>query len=411
MIRAWSGWLPGKCRPHLAARRHNIPKGSIVTGPEAERALLISMELKGRNSLWSMDDSLAELSMLAETAGAQVISRVGQHLDRPTSYYVGPGKLEEIKSLLEKKDCSIAIFDDELTPNQQKNLEGALQVKVIDRTALILDIFSRHAKTREGQMQVELAQHQFLLPRLVGQWSHLERLGGGIGTRGPGETQLETDRRLIRQRIKRLETQLQEVKRRRESYMGRRKQARLPVVALVGYTNAGKSTLLNSLSHAGVVAQDQLFSTLDPVTRRVWLSGGHQVLITDTVGFIHKLPPTVVAAFRATLEELQEADLLVHVVNITHPRAPEQTEIVENTLAELGLDCKPTILAINKIDLLDSAPGEDDISMFPVPEGRPSALVSAARGWNLDVLLDKIQDQLSGQRLLRPSASTLHQNS
>ncbi|MCE2466358.1 MAG: GTPase HflX [Dehalococcoidia bacterium] len=367
------------------------------------------MELKGRNSLWSMDDSLAELSMLAETAGAQVISRVGQYLDRPTSYYVGPGKLEEIKSLLEKKDCSIAIFDDELTPNQQKNLEGALQVKVIDRTALILDIFSRHAKTREGQMQVELAQHQFLLPRLVGQWSHLERLGGGIGTRGPGETQLETDRRLIPQRIKRLETQLQEVKRRRESYMGRRKQARLPVVALVGYTNAGKSTLLNSLSDAGVVAQDQLFSTLDPVTRRVWLSGGHQVLITDTVGFIHKLPPTVVAAFRATLEELQEADLLVHVVNITHPRAPEQTEIVENTLAELGLDCKPTILAINKIDLLDSAPGEDDISMFPVPEGRPSALVSAARGWNLVVLLDIIQDQLSGQRLLRPWASTLHQ--
>ena len=407
----WGAWLPGAFPHHLAARRKNIPKGSIDTGPEAERALLVAMELKGQKSLWSMEDSLAELSMLAETAGAHVVSCVGQQLNRPTHYYVGPGKLDEIKSSIEAKECSVAIFDDELSPNQQKNLEGALQIKVIDRTALILDIFSRHAKTREGQMQVELAQHQFLLPRLVGQWSHLERLGGGIGTRGPGETQLETDRRLIRQRIKRLESHLQDVERRRESYMGRRKQARLPVVALVGYTNAGKSTLLNSLSNAGVVAQDQLFSTLDPVTKRVWLSSGHQVLLTDTVGFIHKLPPTVVAAFKATLQELQEADLLVHVVNIAHPRAPEQTEVVGNTLAELGLDSKRIILAINKIDLLDPSGSAEDLSVFPTPEGQVSALVSAARGWNLDVLLDKIGLELVQQGLLQPPANLSSNNS
>ena len=341
-----------------------------------------------------MEDSLAELRMLAKTAGAEVVSQVGQNLNKPTHYYVGPGKLDEIKSFAQANDCTLAIFDDELTPNQQRNLEEALQIKVIDRTALILDIFSRHAKTREGQMQVELAQHQYLLPRLVGQWSHLERLGGGIGTRGPGETQLETDRRLIRRRIQRLEGHLKEVKIRRESYMGRRKQARLPVVALVGYTNAGKSTLLNSLSDAGVEVQDQLFSTLDPVTRRVWLSSGRQILVTDTVGFIHKLPPTVVAAFRATLEELQEADLLVHVIDITHPKAPEQAEIVETTLAELGLDSKPTVLAVNKIDMMEPSEDGTEVRTFQAPEGRPTALISAARSWRLDVLLNEIQNQL-----------------
>ena len=364
------------------------------TGPEVERALLVSVELKGRKNLWSMEDSLAELRMLAKTAGAEVVSQVGQNLNKPTHYYVGPGKLDEIKSFAQTNDCTLAIFDDELTPNQQRNLEEALQIKVIDRTALILDIFSRHAKTREGQMQVELAQHQYLLPRLVGQWSHLERLGGGIGTRGPGETQLETDRRLIRRRIQRLEGHLKEVKIRRESYMGRRKQARLPVVALVGYTNAGKSTLLNSLSDAGVEVQDQLFSTLDPVTRRVWLSSGRQILVTDTVGFIHKLPPTVVAAFRATLEELQEADLLVHVIDITHPKAPEQAEIVETTLAELGLDSKPTVLAVNKIDMMEPSGDGTGVRTFQAPEGRPTALISAARSWRLDVLLNEIQNQL-----------------
>ena len=291
--------------------------------------------------MWSIGESLDELALLARTAGAEVVSTLGQQLDRPTHHYLGMGKLEELKLLQAETDCSLIIFDDELTPTQQRNLENALNVKIIDRTALILDIFSRNARTREGQLQVELAQHQYLLPRLVGQWSHLERLGGGIGTRGPGETQLETDRRLIRRRIRRLEQELQEVRYRRESYMSRRKQARLPVVSLVGYTNAGKSTLFNALSNAGVVVQDQLFSTLDSVTRRIWLPGGGQALLTDTVGFIHKLPPTLVAAFRATLEELHEADLLLHVIDITHSKAPEQTAVVVDTLRELDLAEKP----------------------------------------------------------------------
>jgi len=384
-----------------------------------ERALLVGVEMKGKARLWGLEESLEELAALAQTAGAEVVATIGQRLDRPTRYYLGTGKLEELKHLQAKTGCSLVIFDDELTPTQQRNLENALNVaetpmagfgggrreaKVIDRTALILDIFSRHARTREGQLQVELAQHQYLLPRLVGQWSHLERLGGGIGTRGPGETQLETDRRLIRRRIQRLEQQLQEVRRRRESYASRRKQARLPVVSLVGYTNAGKSTLFNALSNAGVLVQDQLFSTLDPVTRRVWLPGGGQVLLTDTVGFIHKLPPTVVAAFRATLEELQEADLLLHVVDIAHPKAPEQAEVVENTLVELGLGEKPKLLVVNKMDLL--VPSEDGKrgGELPMLSRYSSVLVSAALGWNLDVLLEEIEARLQNLGALRPSA-------
>ena len=319
---------------------------------------------------------------------------VSQRLEKPSQVYLGTGKLEELKQTQKEMGSSLVIFDDELTPTQQRNLESALNGKVIDRTALILDIFSRHARTREGQLQVELAQHQYLLPRLVGQWSHLERLGGGIGTRGPGETQLETDRRLIQKRIRRLEHQLELVLRRRVSYRDRRKQARLPVVSLVGYTNAGKSTLFNALSQAGVVVQNKLFSTLDPVTKRIWLLAGGQVLLTDTVGFIHKLPPLVVAAFRATLEELQEADLLLHVIDVTHSKAPEQAEVVDNMLAELNLKDKPRFLVINKMDLLvprDDGKSQDDLGQL---SDYPSVLVSAALGWNLDTLLEKI-----GQRL------------
>jgi GTP-binding protein HflX len=297
----------------------------------------------------------------------------------------------------------VVIFDDELTPAQQRSLENALNLKVIDRTALILDIFGRHARTREGQLQVELAQHQYLLPRLAGQWSHLERLGGGIGTRGPGESQLETDRRLIRRRVQKLEEQLQVVRRRRASSVSRRKQARLPVVSFVGYANAGKSTLFNRLSNAGVVVQDQLFSTLDPVTRRIWLPGGGQALITDTVGFIHKQPPTVVAAFKATLEELHEADLLLHVIDITHPKAPEQTEVVEDTLRELGLSEKPWLLAVNKMDLLGESQNGQREAELPALSKYPSVLVSAALGWNLDMLLGEIESRLSDLGLLRPA--------
>ena len=330
---------------------------------------------------------------------------VSQRLEKPSQVYLGTGKLEELKQTQKEMGSSLVIFDDELTPTQQRNLESALNGKVIDRTALILDIFSRHARTREGQLQVELAQHQYLLPRLVGQWSHLERLGGGIGTRGPGETQLETDRRLIQKRIQRLEHQLELVLRRRVSYRDRRKQARLPVVSLVGYTNAGKSTLFNALSQAGVVVQNKLFSTLDPVTKRIWLLAGGQVLLTDTVGFIHKLPPLVVAAFRATLEELQEADLLLHVIDVTHAKAPEQAEVVDNMLAELNLKDKPRFLVINKMDLLvprDDGKSQDDLGQL---SDYPSVLVSAALGWNLDTLLEKIGQRLDEMGLVVAQAA------
>ena len=334
-----------------------------------------------------------------------MVDVVSQRLEKPSQVYLGTGKLEELKQTQREMGSSLVIFDDELTPTQQRNLESALNGKVIDRTALILDIFSRHARTSEGQLQVELAQHQYLLPRLVGQWSHLERLGGGIGTRGPGETQLETDRRLIQKRIQRLEHQLELVSRRRVSYRDRRKQARLPVVSLVGYTNAGKSTLFNALSQAGVVVQNKLFSTLDPVTKRIWLPAGGQVLLTDTVGFIHKLPPLVVAAFRATLEELQEADLLLHVIDVTHSKAPEQAEVVDNMLAELNLKDKPRFLVINKMDLLvprDDGKSQDDLGQL---SDYPSVLVSAALGWNLDTLLEKIGQRLGEMGLVVAQAA------
>jgi GTP-binding protein HflX len=289
------------------------------------------------------------------------------------------------------------IFDDELSPRQQRNLEEALGVKVIDRTALILDIFARKARTHEGKLQVELAQHQYLLPRLVGQWRHLERLGAGIGTRGPGEAQLETDRRLIHKRISLLEDKIESVRKHRALYRRRRKESGTPIVALVGYTNAGKSTLFNALSKASVDVEDRLFSTLDPVTRRLTLPTGQQVLITDTVGFINKLPPSIIAAFRATLDELDEADLLLHLVDITHKNAANQCLTVERILSELNVENKPKITVFNKLDLaLNSEAELKALTTIPyLEEGivLPSediALISAAKGWGVDKLLNKI---------------------
>lgn len=345
-----------------------------------------------------MDDTLEELAYLTRAAGAQVAGQVTQRADRLTPTYVGKGKLQEVQEMVAERAAETVIFDDELTPTQQRNLEAALQVKVIDRTALILDVFGRHARTHEGKLQVELAQHQYLLPRLVGQWSHLERLGGGIGTRGPGETQLETDRRLIRRHIQKIQQELDKVRQRRTIYIGRRKKASVPMATLVGYTNAGKSTLFNALSDAQVEAEDQLFSTLDPVTRRIRLPSGDELLLTDTVGFIQKLSPMVVAAFRATLEELAESDILLHVLDITHPKAPEQAEVVEETLADLGLSQKPRLLVINKLDRLADQPVGRASSQPPIPpsglESYPSVLVSAAKGWNLDLLLEEVETQL-----------------
>ncbi len=316
--------------------------------------------------------------------------------------YIGKGKVQEIVAARQDSEYDVVLFDDELSPSQQRNLEEALKVKVIDRTALILDIFARRAQTREGSLQVELAQHEYLLPRLAGQWSHLERLGGGIGTRGPGETQLETDRRLIRGRISHLKTQIEQVRRHRSLYRRRRAKQGVPVVALVGYTNAGKSTLMNALTGALVPAEDKLFATLDPVTRRCSLPGGGFFLLTDTVGFIQKLPTTLVAAFRATLEELTDADLLLHVVDITHPNAAEQAETVEQTLADLEVADKPRLTVLNKVDALtgeDGVPvrGLDDLADLQAElqaTGAGALLVSAARGWGLAGLREAIEEFL-----------------
>ena len=386
----------GRSRRRRAAEQDAEETTSLTV--ESERAILVAMELRNKRSQWSLEETLSELSYLTQAAGAEVAGQITQRSDRFAQTYVGKGKVEEINELVAQEEAQVVIFDDELTPTQQRNLEAALSVKVIDRTALILDVFGRHARTYEGKLQVELAQHQYLLPRLGGQWSHLERLGGGIGTRGPGETQLETDRRLIRNRIQKITKELEGVRKRRSLYMGRRKSASIPIVSLVGYTNAGKSTLFNALSPSDgknkVEAADQLFSTLDPVTRRIRLPSGGPLLLTDTVGFIQKLSPTVVAAFRATLEELSESDLLLHVVDVTHPKSAEQAGVVETTLKELGLEEKPRLLVLNKMDLL---PEGSDGAASPTSLGRQhqnKVFISAAKGWNMDSLLQEIEVQL-----------------
>ena len=369
--------------------------------------VLVGVEIKRQGKLWSLEESLEELAYLARTAGAEMVGTISQRLEKPTHYYLGAGKLAELQALCSETGCDTAIFDDELTPTQERNLERELKVKIIDRTALILDVFARQARTREGQLQVELAQHQYLLPRLAGQWSHLERLGGGIGTRGPGETQIETDRRLIHRRIQRLQERLEEVRRQRASYRSRRKSSQMPVVSLVGYTNAGKSTLFNTLSRAGVLVEDRLFSTLDPVTRRVRLPSGDYVLLTDTVGFIHKLPPTLVAAFHATLEELSEAELLLHVIDITHPKAAEQAQVVEDTLQALGLESKPKVMVLNKIDLLLTEEESAQEGQRPMQTALEGVLVSAIRGWNLERLLEQVEARLNSLTAAAPVPVTI----
>ena len=358
------------------------------------------MERRSPKTGLDAEASLDELALLAHTAGAEITGRAVQRLNTPNSaHYIGKGKLEEIIAERQDAGYTMVVFDDELTPSQQRNLEDALKVKVLDRTALIIDIFAHRAQTREARLQVELAQSQYLLPRLAGQWSHLERLEGRIGTRGPGETQLETDRRLVRNRITRLRREIDEVRQQRSLYRRRRARQGMQVAALVGYTNAGKSTLMRALSGAEVFTEDLLFATLDPVTRRVHLPGGGDILITDTVGFIQKLPTQLVAAFRATLEEMADADLLVHLVDITHPNAEEQYQTVERTLRELDLGEKPRIVAFNKIDRLGDGNGSAPPAVLDLQASlrrdHPEAvLISAARGWNLDALLLAIELQL-----------------
>ena len=398
-----------------------MSRATHSTAAQADRAYLVAADVYG--ALLTADESLAELAELARTAGAEVVGQATQKLDHPVAAtYVGKGKLEEIGEARREAGANVVIFDDELSPSQQRNLEKSLNAKVIDRTALILDIFATRAHTKEGRLQVALAQMQYLLPRLAGQWSHLERMEGAIGTRGPGETQIETDRRLIRGRISKIKRDLEDVRTQRALYRRQRERSGIPVVALVGYTNAGKSTLMRALSGADVLAEDKLFATLDPVTRRLRLPTGETVLLTDTVGFIQKLPTELIAAFRATLEELQEADLLLHVVDISHPNAFEHTQTVERTLADLGVGDRPVLLALNKVDLLTRPEGgrvasldeARDLLQGAGPPPENVALVSAAKRWGLDVLLARVADGLDGRlgptaagsELLSPSGRT-----
>ena len=351
------------------------------TSAPIEHALLIAVDWRSpargadraesgaKRPLWSIEDALEELARLAETAGIEVVGAVTQKMSRPEpGSYVGRGKLTEIRELKDDLGYDLVIADEELTPNQQRGLEEALGVKVLDRTALILDIFAQRAQTREGRLQVEVALLEYRLPRMTRMWTHLSRqtggsgsgggggaagTGGGVGLRGPGETQIEIDRRRARDRIATLKTDLRKVHDQRELYRERRRGHEVPIVAIVGYTNAGKSTLLNALTDADKLAEDKLFATLDPTTRRVRLPSGRDILVTDTVGFINNLPTTLVAAFRSTLEEINEADIVLHVLDITHANAAEQSQATLQVLDELGVSDRPTITALNKIDLFD----------------------------------------------------------
>jgi len=328
----------------------------IETQPQQqqERALLIGLEKEGTTK-WDLRDSMDELRELASSAGAQVVDTVTQKLQKPTApYYIGRGKAESIKASFKDQLVTSVIFDDELSPAQGRNLENLLARKVLDRTQLILDIFAQRARSREGRLQIELAQLQYLLPRLTRMWNHLSRQTGGIGTRGPGETQLEVDRRRVQDRIARLERDLEAVRKQRAVQRHGRKRHHWPVAAVVGYTNAGKSTLLNLLTGAGVLTEDKLFATLDPTTRSFMLPNKQRLLLTDTVGFLRKLPHTLIESFKATLEEVNEADLLIHVVDLSHSRLDENIEAVDTVIKELGAYGKQTLVVLNKIDALKS---------------------------------------------------------
>ena len=374
------------------------------TAPTRDRAYLVAIDSPG--AALPARESLAELAELARTAGAKVVGRALQRRSAPQpATYIGSGKLREVADACLEKRANTVIFDDELSPSQQRNLEEQLQLKVIDRTALILDIFAMRASTREGRLQVELAQTEYLLPRLRGQWSHLERMEGAIGLRGPGETQIETDRRLVRRRMSKLKKDLEQVRVQRELYRRQRRRSGVPVVALIGYTNAGKTTLMRALSGADQRAEDKLFATLDPVTRKMALPSGRPALLTDTVGFIQKLPTQLVASFRATLEELEEADVLLHVVDVSHPHAGTQAETVEGVLRDLSVLGRPTIVALNKIDALtcdDGSPPETEADARALLDGAgpvPGDIrhISASKGWGIDALRDAIDAVLDGR--------------
>jgi len=356
--------------------------------PPQEKAFLVAVDTGG-DAGWSAEDSLAELASLATTAGADIVGAEWQnrrHVD--PNWYVGKGKAEELLQAKNETGFDVLVADDELSPSQQKALESLLNVKVIDRSRLILDIFAQHAQTHEGRLQVELAQLEYQLPRLTRLWTHLSRTGGGIGTRGPGESQLETDRRIIRDRIKKMKERVDQVRQQRSTAARGRDRRLMPTVGIVGYTNAGKSTLLNTLvgSHVAHV-EDKLFATLDPTSRQVRLGDGQTAIATDTVGFIHKLPHQLVNAFRATLEEVNRADVLVEVVDASDPHFAEHRTTVQTVLDELGAGDKPRLVAFNKADLVEAAARNSDA---PAPAIAGSVLVSALTGFGMDTLRAEI---------------------
>lgn len=360
----------------------------------SERAILIGMEWGRNDSLWTVDDSLEELKQLADTAGATVIKKFIQKRPKPDpAFFIGRGKVQELALYAQQENIYLCIFDDELSPAQQRNIESVMGIRILDRTALILDIFAQRARTNEGKLQVELAQLQYTLPRIMGKGLMLSRLGGGIGTRGPGETKLEVDRRRIRDRIAFIKDQIEKVKAVRSLHRSKRKKNNVFEVSLVGYTNAGKSTLLNTLTNSDIYAKDQLFATLDPTTRQLTLPNKQEIIITDTVGFIQRLPHQLIAAFRSTLEVVTEADLLVHVIDVSHELYKEQAAAVHEVLKEIGAETKPVITVYNKIDKLP--PDSKLADRLALEED--TVCISAAKKLNLETLQQMIESHLKSK--------------
>lgn len=360
----------------------------------SERAILIGMEWGRNDSLWTVDDSLEELKQLADTAGATVIKKFIQKRPKPDpAFFIGRGKVQELALYAQQENIDLCIFDDELSPAQQRNIESVMGIRILDRTALILDIFAQRARTNEGKLQVELAQLKYTLPRIMGKGLMLSRLGGGIGTRGPGETKLEVDRRRIRDRIAFIKDQIEKVKAVRSLHRSKRKKNNVFEVSLVGYTNAGKSTLLNTLTNSDIYAKDQLFATLDPTTRQLTLPNKQEIIITDTVGFIQRLPHQLIAAFRSTLEVVTEADLLVHVIDVSHELYKEQAAAVHEVLKEIGAESKPVITVYNKIDKLP--PDSKLADRLALEED--TVCISAAKKLNLESLQQMIESHLKSK--------------